>query len=291
MALTKRCVPVMADDLLAETSACLAVLRRELHGARLQISEEVAHAPQAIALLSRMVYLCEGAVDLARTERKSAAAVLVRPAIECWIDCCYLLYCKWEAVLQLTSLGLRERVKLARIWLGDAPVPDLVDQLDQLDEVVAAGHESGVLDPEFKLVSSLSVESRLVAAIRGRGATPTYLDVYDYLYRMISLGEIHTSSALDSHAVGDEIEFHFQVTPVATLNVEQLIALTVRMACGAAVDVFPLIGSDDAELDVVSGSLDARLGSTLAVMQDDLAASADAITQRALAVLHSRGQS
>lgn len=96
----------MADDLLADASACLALLRRELDGAQLQMSEEASYTPQAITLLSRMVYLCEAAVDLAGTERKSAAAVLVRPAIKCWINCCYILYCKWEAVLRLRSLGV-----------------------------------------------------------------------------------------------------------------------------------------------------------------------------------------
>lgn len=280
----------MADDLLADASACLAVLRQELDGAQLQMSEEGSYAPQAIALLSRMVYLCEAAVDLAGTERKSAAAVLVRPAIECWIDCCYILYCKWEAVLQLTSLGLREREKLARLWLGTEPVQSLAEQLEQLGEVVALGIEAGELAPGFELRSNMSVEARLTAAIKGRGATAAYLDVYDYLYRMISLGEIHTSSALDFHAVGDEIKFQFRVTPAAAMDVDQLLALTVRMACGAAVDVFPLIGSDQAELDAVSGSLDARLGSTLAAIHDDLAASTDALTQRAIVVLHSRGQ-
>jgi uncharacterized membrane protein YecN with MAPEG domain len=215
----------MADDLLADATNCLALLRESLDGARLATSDESTYAPHAIALLSRLVHLCEAAFDVVRTERRSAAAVVVRPALECWIDCCYVLYCKWEAVLQLTFLDLRERQKLAKIWLGEEPVDEIVEQLAALGDVVVQGRAAGMLSADFKLRTSFSLEARLSAAIKARGAAPSYIDVYDYLYRAISMGEIHTSGALEFHAVHIEDEFVFSITPSLTLDVTVLVAL------------------------------------------------------------------
>lgn len=280
----------MADDLLADATACLDLLRRELDGSRLEWSEDVAHAPLALALLSRMVYLCESAIELARTCHKSAAAVLLRPAIECWIDCCYVLYCKVEAVAQLTVLGLREREKLARIWLGGDPTPDIAVQVDELNSVVASGQTAGALDPDFKLRSSMPVEVRLKAAIKGRGAALSYLDIYDYLYRMLSLGEMHTSSALEFHGEFDDNAFRSRVTPIATFDVDAFISIAVLLACGAAVDAFALLGIDPSELAAVSAPLNVKLGSVLAAMREDLVSSTQPETQRALAVLQKRGE-
>ena len=162
----QRCGRVMADDLMMDASDCLTLLHAELDGARLPSSEQTLHAPHAVALLSRMVHLCEAAIDVARTDRRPAAAVLLRPAIECWIDCCYVLYCKSEAVLQLVSLGLREREKLAKIWLGDEPVEEIVEQLAGLDAAIALGREAGMLHPKFTLRTKF--QSRLGSRPRSR---------------------------------------------------------------------------------------------------------------------------
>jgi hypothetical protein len=102
------------DDLLDAVSPCLETIRAALDERELVWDEDTAHAPMAIALLGRMVFLLEAAVDVARSNRRAAAAVFLRPAVECWIDCCYVLYCKHEAVVQLTSASLSARKKLGR---------------------------------------------------------------------------------------------------------------------------------------------------------------------------------
>jgi hypothetical protein len=272
----------LADDLLDSASQCLDVLRQGLDGARLVPDDDVAHAPQAVALLSRSVFLCEAAVDLRRTERRSAAGVLLRPAIECWIDCCYVLYCKYEAVLQLVALGLHQRVKLAKVWLGDAPLQELVEQLDELDEVVSLGKESGMLSEGFKTRTSMSVQDRLKAAITCRGAAPSYANVYDYLYRGISTSDIHSTVAMDFHATFSEDEAVFRVSPSEPFDVTVLIALTTRFACGAGHDVFDLLGVDSAPLEELTDALDQKLADRMGVLDSELEASSAPEVQRAL---------
>src|SRR5687767_12915204 len=106
----------MANEVLLDAAkACLSTLRGRLDQSRLTDADETnIHAPHAIALVGRMVFLCEGACDLLAGDRALAAPVLLRPAIECWVDACYVLYCRGEAVLHLTSLSLEHRRRLAR---------------------------------------------------------------------------------------------------------------------------------------------------------------------------------
>ena len=141
---------------------------------------------------------------------------------------------------------------------------------------------------EFKLRASMSLEARLAAAINCRGAEPSYFDVYTYLYRAISFGEIHTSSALEFHAVYGEDDFVFKVTPVSTLDLPTLIALSVRLACGAAVDVFDVLGTDSGVLARRSSSLDSILQVSLAEIAEQLDANPAPEIQRALAVIRRR---
>jgi hypothetical protein len=278
----------MTEDLLDSAEKCLSLLHEGLDGAQLQIGDDTIHAPQAAALLSRMVFLCESALALARTPQRAAGAVLLRPAIECWIDCCYVLYCKAEAVLQLSSLGLREREKLARIWLGTEPLAEIVEQIDALDVVVASGKQSGMLGPDFELRNRMTVEERLRAAILGRGATPSYLDVYHYLYRGISTSEVHTSVAIDFHAELSDDEAVFRISPEGAIDVVVLIVLLTRLACGAAADVFALLGIETDELVSQSSVLDVRLGEVVGDLKAVLEASAAPETVRALEELRRR---
>ena len=277
-----------SDELIEHASRALELLRGALDGARLAPEGDAVHAPQAIALLSRSVFLCEAAVDLTRTERRSAAAVLLRPAIECWIDCCYVLYCKYEAVLQLAALGLHQREKLAKAWLGDAPLQELVEQLDELDQVVSLGKEAGALGEGFKARTSMSVQHRLDAAIACRGAAPSYTNVYDYLYRGISTSEIHSTVAMDFHADFTEEEAVFRVSPTEPFDVIVLIALTTRFACGAGLDVFDLLGLDSAALRQLTNALDRKLADQMTTLSAELESSPAPEVQRALEELRRR---
>lgn len=272
----------MNEKPLTSASLCLGLLRDNLDGFHHAPTDDTLHAPQAVALLSRMVFLCEAATDLLDSERRPAAAVLLRPAIECWIDCCYVMYCKTAAVLQLTSLGLREREKLARAWLGEEPLDEISKQLKDLDDVVGVGIEAGMLPADFRLRTSYSVEARLNAAIECRGSSPTYLDVYRFLYRGISTSEIHTSVAIDFHAEMSEEAVTFNVSPTEPFDVEMLIALTVRLACGAALDAFELLGIDPAELALNVAQLDASLTETNAAITAALESNPAVEVQRAL---------
>lgn len=264
------------------------MLRSALDGARLVPEDDAAHALQAIALLSRSVFLCEAALDLSRTERRSAAAVLLRPAIECWIDCCYVLYCKYEAVLQLAALGLHQREKLAKAWLGDAPLQVLVEQLDELNKVVALGKKSGMISEGFKARKSMSVQDRLAAAIDCRGAAPSYANVYEYLYRGISTSEIHSTVAMDFHADFSEEEAVFRVSPTESFDVIVLVALATRLACGAGLDVFDVLGVDSAALRDLTNALDQKLAVQMTTITAGLVASSAPEVQRALEELHRR---
>lgn len=88
--------------------------------------------------------------------------------------------------------------------------------------------------------------------------------------------------------MGGDDEFDFCVSPLTTLDVTALIALTVRLACGAALDVFELLDRDRAELTVRVGSLDERLGHAITTIAEQLAASTVPEVQRALDVIHRR---
>ncbi len=278
----------ISDGLLDHVSRALELLHSALDGARLVPEDDAAHAPQAVALLSRSVFLCEAAVDLSRTDHRSAAAVLLRPAIECWIDCCYVLYCKYEAVLQLAALGLHQREKLVKAWLGDAPFQELVDALDELDQVVALGKDAGMISEGFKARKSMSVQDRLTAAINCRGAAPSYANVYDYLYRGISTSEIHSTVALDVHAEYTEDEVMFKVSPTEPFDVTVLIALTTRFACGAGLDVFEVLGLDSAALVELTNVLDQKLADQMATINGELVSSPTPEVQRALEELRQR---
>jgi hypothetical protein len=160
--------------------------------------------------------------------------------------------------------------------------------LAALDAVVLQGLAAGALADGCKLRSSMSLEARLGATIKCRGAALSYLDVYTYLYRAISFGEIHTSSALEFHAVYGEDHFGFKVTPLSTLDVTTLIALSVRLACGAAVDVFEVLGTDSGAMARRSSSLDSLLQRSVAEMAQQLDASSSPEIQRALDVIRRR---
>lgn len=276
------------DALLGEVVRALDVLREGLDGARIVAEGESVHAPQAAALLSRAVFLCEAAVELSRTERRSAAAVLLRPALECWIDCCYVLYCKHEAVLQLAALGLHHREKLAKAWLGAAPLQELVEQLQELDEVIALGKEAGMLRPDFKARTSMSLQDRLAAAIRCRGAELSYMNVYDYLYRGISTSEIHSTVAMDFHADFTDEEATFKVSPTEPFDVVVLTALTTRLACGAGIDVFELLGVDTSVLRTRTRALEELLGNAMVRLNSQLTANPAPEVRRALEELQRR---
>src|SRR5262245_49080368 len=112
-----------------------------LDGLEPESTEENSHAAMAVALLCRMVFLLQAAKELCRGPRERGASVLLRPAIECWVDCCYVMYCKHEAVLQLSFLGLQDRETLGRIWLGEEPLPEISEQLEELRNVTSQAVE------------------------------------------------------------------------------------------------------------------------------------------------------
>jgi hypothetical protein len=212
--------------------------------------------------------------------------VLLRPVIECWIDCCYVLYCKIDAVMQLTSLGLRERVKVLDVWLGDSQ-GWLAPLFAEFAEVVEAGQSAGLLG---EIRPKLPLPERLKAAIACRGSAPSYMDVYDFLYRGISSMDIHTFFVLERHAIQQaDDELTVTVTPNELLDATVMTAIAVRLLCGAAIDAFELVGAEVTELTNLTRELDREVRQRAAEITAKHASDPAPEVEAILEMLNSRG--
>lgn len=238
---------------------CLRVLRAGLDRATLHAdAEQAGYAWYAIPVFCRGVFLCESASVLARSEQRPAAAALLRTAVECWIDTCYVLYCREPAVAQLAGSDLARLETLARRTLGEVP-DQLAAERAELDEIVRAAIAAGHLPHDFQS-RDLPVDQRLRRAIEARSAPNYYMVLYEGLYRCLSSSEVHTTGAVEVHAEITEHVARFRVSPSERFDVDVLTALVTQFLCEAAVDVFAVLGRDTAELVSAHRNLVAQLG-------------------------------
>lgn len=238
---------------------CLGELRRGLDAATMNVDDEGAErAWWALPVLCRGVFLCEAAVTLIASPQRSAASALLRPAIECWIDACYVMYCGPEAVLKVGGVSLAKRETMARVWLGQLP-DNLVAAREELDEVVGLGREANVVSDGFAVTKEYSVEQRLREAIRCKKAPAHYMVAYDVYYRALSFTELHPAGSIETNLTLTEETAEFRVTSTDLFGVESILAVVTGWLCEAGRDAFVLINKDSSRLDECRKALEAEV--------------------------------
>lgn len=250
---------VETSTVIERVVECLGELRRGLDRATLNVDDEgAAYAWWALPVLCRGVFLCEAAVTLIASPERAAATTLLRPAIECWIDACYVMYCGPEAVLKVGGVSLAKRETMARLWMGQLP-ENLVAEREQLDEVVDLGREASVVSDQFAVTKEFPVEQRLREAISCKKASSHYMVAYDVFYRALSFSELHPAGAIETNLTLDEHTATFRVTSSDLFGVESVLAVVTGWLCEAGRDAFALLNQDTARLEECRKALEIEL--------------------------------
>ena len=228
---------------------CLQEIVGFVEKQRFDAETDGVEQPFAAALLARAVLLTRSASALVGGPNEGGSGTLLRVAIECWVDCCYVMYGKLPAALDIFADGLKRREFLQGRWLPDTRLPYLAEARSMMAGIVEHAIAAEVVPSAYSPNESLSVETRLKRAIEAKGAVAEFINVYEVLYRGLSACEVHSSVAIDAHLSADSDErIRVHVAPALIFPAANLVRLATLLCVGAARDLYTERGADATEL-------------------------------------------
>lgn len=265
----------MVDGVLAASSTGLEEVRRLVEAARLDPDADPAHLHLPAALLARACYLTESTIAMCDTAAAGASGIVLRSAVEAWIDCCYTLYGKEGAVLELLQGKLNNERDLASRLAPGLQIERLDQEQVTIDDAVQRFVSDGIVPPDFVPRGKLNVHDRLLQAIQNAGAHEAFIQVYQHVYRALSTMETHPAGAVDVHAsVVDDI-FRFHVTPEPGVDVKPLIGQVALLVLMAAHELAQQANTDALGLEEAMGELLGALQGFLAPAREMVLAHED----------------
>lgn len=244
----------MNTDPVEVARAYVVEASRALEAVELRFDSETLLEQLPAAYFARLLHLCGAAIDVAQSAPGAAPGIIMRSAVETWIDCCYHLYCGIEAAINGLERSVRERTKFARSEAVSATQRRQIKvERDALDAMVRDGIEEGYLPPQFQPNGTLSLDDRLCLAIDAKGAGNDYRAAYEIVYRGLSTLDAHATLALDTHLVADnEVLARLVVEPQIQFEAGPLLLLTAYLAVGAGNDMFRILKADDERVEAAA---------------------------------------